>query len=399
MLISMHAFLPITPIKRPFRVVHFVSTFAVKTDTKWLLQLARQLDPAEFEMAVVCFFQGGPMKKQFEDLGVTTENLDVPGERDPRAIIRARNFIEGFEADVVHTHLLRADLFAGLAARWAAAPVLVSTCYAIGDFRREKKRRSDRILDALCAALPTHTIAVSKAVAKDCMDRLHVRPEHVSIIHTGIDSPKTDYSAAGSDLRAAWRLEGGPLILTIARLSYEKGVDTLIEAASQVYRTHPAARFVVLGEGPDRPILQKRIDQLGLSAVVRLAGFEPNVFPALAAANIVCIPSKSEGMPNVLLEAMAMRKPIIATDVGGIPEAIESEKNGLLVPSQQPDTLARGLARLLDEPETARRWADAAHETMASRFHAAKVARQYAALYRRLISERRPPSGYVAAAS
>ncbi|OQY99719.1 MAG: hypothetical protein B6D36_16015 [Planctomycetes bacterium UTPLA1] len=136
-----------------------------------------------------------------------------------------------------------------------------------------------------------------------------------------------------------------------------------------------------------------------MSHVVRLAGFVENVYPALAAADVVCLPSKSEGMPNVLLEAMAMRKPIVATDVGGIPEAIISEVNGLLVPSQQPDALARGLARTLDDREAARRWADAAHETMTSRFHADIVARQYAALYRRLIMDRRKTRGFVAEAS
>lgn len=394
----MHTFLPMTPIKRPLRVVHFVSTFEVKTDTKWLLQLVRHSNPREFETAVVCIYGGGPLKKQFEDLNVRTENLDVPGERDPRAILRARDFIESFDADIVHTHLLRADLFAGLAARWAAAPVLVSTCYAMGDFRREKKRRSDRILDAVCAALPTHTIAVSKAVAMDCVHRLHMRPDDVSIIHTGIVPPEHDYAAAGSDLRSAWRLEGAPIVLTIARLSYEKGIDTLVDAAERVQRSRPDVRFIVLGDGPDRTVLQKKIDAAGLSSVVRLVGFEPNVFPALAAADVFCIPSKSEGMPNVLLEAMAMHKPIVATQVGGIPEAITDNENGLLVPSQQPDALAQGLARILNDPAAARRWADAAYETMASRFHAAKVAQQYAALYRRLLTQGRPDRGYVAAA-
>ncbi|GMU32596.1 MAG: hypothetical protein AMXMBFR20_04680 [Planctomycetia bacterium] len=399
MLRSMYAFLPMRPLTRPFRVAHFVSTFAVKTDTKWLVQLARHLDPREFQSAAVCFHEGGPIQAQLNDIGVRTENIDVAGEHDPRAIFRARDFIESFEADIVHTHLLRADLFAGLAARWAAAPVLVSTCYAMGAFRREKKRRSDRILDAICAALPTHTIAVSKAVATDCIDRLHMRPDSLSVIHTGIEPPEGDFSGEGAALRSAWGEGRGPIVLTIARLSYEKGVDTLIDAAASLQATHPDVRFVVLGDGDDRAALQKQIDTLGLSHVVRLAGFVENVYPALAAADVVCLPSKSEGMPNVLLEAMAMRKPIVATDVGGIPEAIISEVNGLLVPSQQPDALARGLARTLDDREAARRWADAAHETMTSRFHADIVARQYAALYRRLIMDRRKTRGFVAEAS
>ncbi|RIK62857.1 MAG: hypothetical protein DCC65_16780 [Planctomycetota bacterium] len=384
---------------RPTSVVHFVSTFKVKTDTKWLLHLARHLDRSVFRLSVACFYEGGPIQAQLEALGVQTLNLDVPAEHDPRAILRARNYIEQCDAQIVHTHLLRADLMAGLAARWAAVPVIISTCYALGEYRREKKRRSDRLLDSVCSALPTHTLAVSKAVAFDCITRLHMDPQDVSVIHTGIDPPEGDFSAAASEFRAAHNAVGRPLVLTLSRLSYEKGIDVLIDAADELRTRVSDVRIVVLGEGPDRAALEQRIDRMGLRDVVTLAGFCPDVWPALAASDVVCLPSKSEGMPNALLEAMAMRKPVVASFVGGIPEAVIDEVNGLLAEPGDAAALAAGLARCLTDPTFAARLGEAAARTVHEKFLAKDAVARYAALYRQELCRRRSTRDFIAAAS
>jgi glycosyltransferase involved in cell wall biosynthesis len=369
-------------------LLHLVSTFAIKTDTKWLVQIARHLDREEFRLSAACFYQGGPIRDQLESLGVTTYDLNVPGERDPRALMRARRLIQEVGCDLVHTHLLRADLFGGAAARWAGIPAIVSTVYAIGQFRREKRRRADRLLDAACAALPTHAIAVSEAVKQDCVVRLHMKPECISVIHTGIDPPQLVDLDRATALRNTWAPEGtGPLVLTLARLSYEKGVDTLIDAAAVLRNTHPRARFVVVGDGPDRAELEARISGNGLTGVVKLAGFCEDVWPALAAADVVCLPSKSEGMPNVLLEAMAVGKPIVATSVGGVPEAIASGENGLLAGPGDPLALAAAIARLADDSALAQRLGAAAKQTMEDRFRARDVVARYAELYQRLLTQ------------
>lgn len=363
-------------------VLHFVSTLERKTDTKWLVQLARYLHPEQFQLSVACFYGGGEMAAEFEALGVPTFNLNVRDERDPRAILRARRLIEQVGCDLVHTHLLRADLFGGAAARWAGVPAIVSTVYAMGDFRRAKKRKADRLLDAACAALPTRVIAVSSAVADDYVERTRSDPDRVTVIHTGIDPP----APVSADQRARARMELGcpdesPLIVTIARLSYEKGVDTLIDSAAILRQTNPQARIVVIGEGPDREALQKRINELDLAETAMLAGYRSDVWPILAAADVVCLPSKSEGMPNVLLEAMAMGRPIVAANVGGVSEAIEHEKNGLLVPANQPRALATSLRRCLNDPTKASIWGDMARRTVEKRFLAQDAASRYAALY------------------
>ena len=374
------------PNDRPINLLHFVSTFQVKTDTKWLLQLARYLNPSTHRLSMACFYESGPMQERFETAGVETFNLESPYEGDPRAILRAKRLIDRLKPDIVHTHLLRADVFAGTAARWAGVPVILSTAYAVGRFRRAKRRRSDCLLDRVSASLPTHVLAVSEAVKRDCVERLHADPEDVSVIHTGIDPPAQLDWESGRRMRRVWRIgDAQPLVVSVARLSYEKGIDTLIDAAGIVHQASPEARFVVVGNGPDEAELQRRIDARNVRGIIQLVGFMDDVWPALLAADVFCMPSKSEGMPNALLEAMTASRPIVATEVGGIPEVIEHETNGLLAPPAEPRRLADAIQRLITDPAAAERLGIEARKTVENRFLARDVAARYADLYDRLL--------------
>jgi len=375
-----------SPQERPTRVLHFVSTFQVKTDTKWLLQLARHFRPENISFSIACFFESGPMQEQFEAAGISTFNLDSPHESDPRAILRAKRLIDRIGPDIVHTHLLRADIFAGTAARWAGVPVILSTIYAVGRFRRSRRRRADFLLDRVSASLPTHVLAVSEAVKRDCVERLHLEESDVTVIHTGIDPPAQFDLERGRRMREHWRVgPDQPLVAAVARLSYEKGIDTLIDAAAILHQTMPSVRFVVVGDGPDEHDLQRRIDARNVRGIVQLAGFTDDVWPALLAADVFCLPSKSEGMPNALLEAMAASRPIVASNVGGIPEAIAPETNGLLFTPAYPRSLADSLRRIIADRPLALRLGQEARRTVESRFRARDVAARYTDLYDRLL--------------
>lgn len=374
----------------PRHILHFVSTFQIKTDTKWLIQLAQHLDPARFRLSAACFYGGGPVQQQLESLGVRTHNLNVANEHDPRVIWRARRLIRQLRCDLVHTHLLRADLYGGTAARWAGVPAVVSTAYAIGPYARQQRRRSDRWLDATCAKLSTHVIAVSHAVQRDCVERLGIPGDRISVIHTGIEPPAAIPADDAEKLRVEWGLAPTqPVIVTVARLSYEKGLDTLLDAATLLRQSRPRARVVIIGDGPDRAAIEIRIRESNLTDVVLLGGFRSDVWPVYAAANVICMPSHSEGMPNVLLEAMAMARPIVATSVGGIPEAILSGENGLLVPPRDPQAMAAALSCLLDDADLAWRQGAAARSTVVQRFLARDVVARYSILYSSLLARRK----------
>jgi glycosyltransferase involved in cell wall biosynthesis len=337
-------------------------------------------------MTIACFYKGGPVQEQLENIGVRTFNLDLPSERDPRAILRARRLIETISPDVVHTHLLRADLYGSMGARLAGVPMIISTVYAMGNLRHASNGATDRLLDAACARLPKHLIAVSHAVKDDCVYRLGLNPRDVSVIHTGIDLPRADASHDVQEIREQFGVQPREkMILTIARLSHEKGIDTLIDAAALSRDLHPDAKFVILGEGTEHDALASRITERELNGCVIMAGFQENIWPALAAADLVCIPSHSEGLPNVLLEAMAAEKPIVATNVGGIPEAVTDEHDCLLIPPNHARMMSLAICRLLNDRSLADRLGRAARQSVEARFLARDAVRSYESLYNQLL--------------
>ncbi len=376
---------------RPIRVLHLVSTFAVKTDTKWLLQLLRRQDRDRFETAIACFYEGGPMRERFERIGVRTFNLNVPLTIDPRGVTRAAALINKWQPSIVHTHLLRADLLGGLAARLMKVDAIVSNAYAIGAFRRAKKRMLDPTLDACCARLPAQVIAVSNAVKTDCVERLGIPAERVHVIHTGIEPVAAhDFEQDAAQFRARCNAHPEiPLIVTVARLSYEKGINTLLDAAAQLDQRGLDFRLALVGDGPLRAELEERAYELGIAGKVYFCGFNENVWPALTAADVCCIPSESEGFPNVMLEAMSVGKAIVATRAGGMTDALEQQNNAMLANVGDVEGLATALERVATDRELAFRLSKAARSTLLRRFHVRDVAMRYESLYEDLLAKGR----------
>ena len=161
------------------------------------------------------------------------------------------------------------------------------------------------------------------------------------------------------------------LILTIRRLVYKNGLDTLIESASLLKQDYPHLLFIVIGEGPSRKLIEKRVRELRIDDNIRLTGFVPEKLLPLYynAADYFVIPSSSgEGLPLVLLEAMACGLPVIATTVGGIPEIIKDMKNGVLVPPRNPKTLAETISKFLSNKEMGLAIGEEARKTVEDKF-------------------------------
>jgi glycosyltransferase involved in cell wall biosynthesis len=375
---------------RRIRVLHVVSTFQVKTDTKWLLSLLRHFDRRQCEPAIACMYGGGPIQEQFESLAVATVNWKCPAEADLRVVGRAYRYIRSGSFDVVHTHLLRADLYAGLAARLALGPAVVSTVYAIGAYRRDRRRRLDGMLDQLTRLWPDHLLAVSQAVKDDCVRRLRWPVSRISVVHTGIEPSEYGRSEAlRRRIRSEWGIdETTPLMVTVARLSYEKGLPTLIDAIGRLAGRHSKLVAAIVGDGPMRAELAARIQASGLDGRVRLVGFRLDVPALLAAADLFCLPSYMEGLPNVLLEASAACLPVVATRVGGNPEVVVDGETGLLVPPGRADAMAEAIGRLLDDRTLARQFAHAGRRRIEESFSAAGAARSYVSLYESLVRGR-----------
>ncbi|HET9863202.1 MAG TPA: glycosyltransferase [Steroidobacteraceae bacterium] len=247
--------------------------------------------------------------------------------------------------DVINAHWLYPD--GVVAVRIGALlklPVVLTGlgCDVNEDLRNPAKRT--RILDALHAAAAITTVSQPLA---DVLREAGVPADRITVIPNGVDTARFspgDQAAA----RRTLGLDAGPLVVCVSRLSHEKGVDVLVDAASRLGATLPAARFVVVGEGPERPALEARIAAAALGDRFRLAGSVPHATVAtwMTAADVIAMPSRREGHPNAAMEALACGRPLVASQCGALTELVTASR-GLAVPPADAAALATAMAAAL----------------------------------------------------
>ncbi len=194
-------------------------------------------------------------------------------------------------------------------------------------------------------------IAVSHATRQQLLGIPGIRPERVHVIHNPIWSPALA-ERAREPVSHPWFVQAGgpPVILAVGRLAPEKGVDVLLRAFALLRRERDA-RLLVLGEGPERPALERLVAELGLTDSVLMPGFESNPFAYMARSSVLVLPSRHEALANVLVEAMALGVPVVATDSpGGSSEILDSGRCGRLVPVDDAEALALAMRQTLDAP-------------------------------------------------
>jgi glycosyltransferase involved in cell wall biosynthesis len=193
-------------------------------------------------------------------------------------------------------------------------------------------------------------IAVSKGVADDLAASIGISRERITVIYNPVVTPRL-LTQARQPPSYPWFLENGPpIVVALGRLVPAKGFDILIEAIAQLRAQRPA-RLLILGEGPERGSLEARIEQLGLGADCRLPGYEPNPLPYMAHARVFAMPSRWEGLPTVLIEALAAHATVVASDCPSGPrEILDNGRFGRLVPPDNPAALSAALAHALDHP-------------------------------------------------
>ncbi len=260
-----------------------------------------------------------PFYAQLRAAGIPFLRLACPRDLDPLLALRLARALRSLRPHLVHTHLVHADVYG------AAAPgtPVVSTKHNPDPFRAGPFRMVERLLARRAARL----IAISRAVARFYEEQVGVPAAKLAVVHYGLDA-----------LPPAWRQEPAPfpgegarLLLCVSRLEPQKGVDTAVQALALVRRREPAAVLAVLGEGPERPRLERLARHLGLDGAVILPGRVGDVAAWYRRAEMLVHPARWEGFGLAMLEAMLCGIPVVASSVGGIPDVIKSGENGLLV--------------------------------------------------------------------
>lgn len=284
---------------------------------------------------------------------------------DAAAVAAMARAVKEWAPDLVHAHGSKGGVVARLARVRRPGTPLVFTAhnYAFTNwFTSGAERGTYRAIETALAPLATRVLCVCEAEAGQA-DR--VGPSsRIRVVHNGIE-PLGDPSPS----EEATALRGsGPLICAVTEFQPPKGIPSLLEAMPQLREAVPGVRLAIAGGGPDRAEAEAEIVRLGIDDVVEVMGPVDDVPGLLAAADLFVSPSWSESFPYAILEAMSVGMPIVATDVGGVGEAIEDGVTGRLVPARQPDALASAMAGLLTDGDEAARLGAAARARMLERF-------------------------------
>ncbi len=328
--------------------------------------------------------------------GVVIHNLDGPGGRI-RGIFRTVRLMKVLAPDLVHTILFESDVVARIAARIAGVPVVssfVTESYGPEhlenpEYRRWKVRGA-QIADALTARLVRRFHAVSTNSADVMSERLRLPRHKIEVIPRGRDLNRLGGVTAERRKRTRRSLgieDDTPLIVAAARHYHMKGLDLLVGALGEVSAAIPTARLFIAGRsGPATEELRQVANSQGTEDMITFGGYRDDVPDLMAAADVIVVPSRAEGSPGVLIEAMALGVPVVATDIPSVREvAGAGRQTVLLVPTESTKDLAIGIIRVLEDSEFAQVIASAAKERFLNHYTIDTVADEMIAFYKRSV--------------
>lgn len=330
-----------------------------------------------------------PWLEQARERGLEAEQLEDPGPFSLGLARRLTRRVQESGADVLHTHDYKSNILGGLAARRAdrGLPWVATVHLHTATSRR---LRLYRAIDLFLLRLADRVVTVSRDQSRMLLAR-GLDERRVVLVPNVVEVARI--RAAADDpaaVRARLGLPStGPLISLVGRLSPQKGIDDFLIAAQVLHTFRPQTRFLVVGHGPLRQQLEAQAAALGLGPeALRFLGYRADVPSLLAASDLVALPSRQEGLPMVLLEAMALARPVVASRVGGVGDLVKDGETGLLIPPGAPDKLAERLLALIDNPEQAGRLGEAAARHVALHCAPAHAARRLASLYHTILAER-----------
>lgn len=347
--------------------------------------IIKYLDRSVYCPVVGCMYEGGDLSAWYKAQGIQTVNFAMKGPLhgwlDMRVINRIVEFLKTEQIDLVHTHLVRADIFGRIASGICRIPVLTTI------HNTEIHHTSGKVFDSGVRYLDRKTFRICKKIVvvsgylkKFISDIYDIHDTDITVVYNGIDMPEN------GDVfdKKAWGIpDDSILICTVARLHPQKGIPFVIKAINTVVKKGLKATAVVVGDGPLRNEIEALIR--AVNAPVVLAGFQKDVFPFIRAADIFILPSLWEGFGLSIIEAMSFSKPVIASSVGGISEIVEDGGSGILCPPGDHEKLADAMVMLIQNPDLRKTMGDAGKKRVEQLFTAERMSRRYQKIYRELI--------------
>jgi glycosyltransferase involved in cell wall biosynthesis len=378
---------------RPLRVLHFTNSRTRGGAEEHILTLLAGLDRALFRPFLACPPEVAAKLEPDVPPDVTVIALCLREPRHLGAAVRLASLLRRHRIDILHSHLFYSSLFASPIGRLCGVPVVVETPHVRERWREGRGAvKSSFVVDRLVGRFVDHFVAVSQSNAAYLRDEKRLPARKVVAIENGCDLDRFANLPDPAPLRQSLGIgDHAPVLAVFGRLEPQKGHRVLLDALPALLRAHPRARLVCVGEGAERAGLEARVRGLGLDGAVLFTGYQADVRPWLALADVVVLPSLYEGLPLVAIEALAASRALVATAVDGTPEVVLDGETGLTVPPGDAPALAAAVSRVLAEPGLRRRLAAAGRVFVEERFgrerQVERTAELYLTAWRRAVGE------------
>lgn len=378
-------FAPARPERgRKYRVLHVIDSLDLGGAQVVLENLIRHGNRDHFEFEAATMHGRGVYWDRLSTLGIPLHSLSFH-HKVPLYVPRLAWLCLTRRYDVVHTHLLAANVIAKPVATVCGARVRINHDHCNDKLTDPRwwALGADRVTNRLS----THVIAVSESTRDFVVNQEGVPAARATTIHNGIDlakfRPRPEERVAA---RECWKLPQDAFVVAgIGRLTYQKNFALFLEIAAAVCGKHSNAVFVLVGTGEDEPALRAQAERLGLGERIRFLGYVPDMPALWPAIDSLLLTSRYEGLPITILEAMACGAPIVASNLDGMREILRDEVNADLVPPGEPGPYVSRLDRLITNRELANRHATAALETVRAGYSAEAMARGVESIYLRYL--------------
>lgn len=371
----------------PLRILYTVNRMDVGGSQTHLLQVLRLLDRRRFEPVLCCLTGRGTLLDAARTTGTTVVSVGLGRLKSPAAVsgvARLARFMRRERIDVAHNYLLRANVVGTLAARLARVPVVLASKRGCHE-RRGLELAGARLSNWLADCVTTNAQAVRVFVH----DNERCPLEKMVVIPSGIDTDRFAPLPAADHKTELGLPADRPVVGIVTRMRTRKGVEEFLRAMALVRERVPGAQAVIVGEVELDDGLRRLVTEEGLGDSLHLLGRRGDMPQVLSAFDVFVLSSHDEGMSNAILEAMAMEKPVVATDVGGTGEVVRHGATGYLVPAKDPLPLARAIGDVLAAaPAQRAAMGRLGREVVVAQFSARAMVRQMEELYTHLLRER-----------
>jgi glycosyltransferase involved in cell wall biosynthesis len=353
-------------------VLHVQKVAGISGSEAHLLQLLPDLRRRGWDVEFLMLHEDEPgaweFARELEGRGVPLDDIRLRADVDPLAYAELAALLARRRPRVLHTHLVHADVYGQIAGATARIPLRLSTKHGFNWFR---EGRFFGLADRAVASLAHVHIAISKGLARYLAEIEGFDESGFEIVHYGIAGRDGVAPYAGAE----------PRLLCVGRLIPVKGHLVLLRALAQARSRAPGLVLDIAGQGPLEPALKAYAAELGLSDAVRFLGFVSPIQSAIEAASAVVVPSLGEGFGMVALEAMERGRPVVASDVGGLPEIVADGETGFVVPAGDAEALADALVTLVSSPARAAEMGQAGRRRALESFTPERSTRGIEALY------------------